>query len=82
MYNVKEGETATLECEVAAANPNTSITWKWFNASSLNDVFFNGPKYVIPNIQRNQSGSYSCTANNSIGSSEAITINMDILCKY
>lgn len=77
-----EGQTATLECEVTAANPNTSITWQWFNASNHNTVLFSGAKYTIPYIQRKQSGLYYCTANNSIGASKPTTINMNIQCKY
>lgn len=81
-YKVIEGKTATLECEVTAANPYALITWMWLNASNHKDVFYNGGKYTLPNVQRNQSGLYSCTAENSIGKSEPITINMDVQCKF
>ena len=80
-YRVKEGQTATLTCTVTAANPYTGITWKWFKTDSPNNVLHNGPSYILPNIQRGTSGSYSCTASNSVGTSEAVTVNVNVQCK-
>nr|XP_022290407.1 cell adhesion molecule 1-like [Crassostrea virginica] len=78
LYSVIEGETATILCEVTDANPNTSITWRWFKTDRPNIVLYNGPNYTIPNIQRVGSGSYSCTANNTVGTSEPATIQVDV----
>lgn len=81
--SVIEGQTGTLQCEVVAANPNTTITWKWFRTETPSDVLYNnGPTYTIPNIKKDMSGSYSCTASNSIGTSEASKVNVDVQCKY
>lgn len=80
-YTVLEEETATIECTVAAANPNISILWKWFKTDSLANVLHNGPTFAIPNIKRNRSGSYSCTASNSVGTSVAVIIDIDIQCE-
>lgn len=33
-YTVIEGQKATLECLVTAANPNTSIICRWFKTDS------------------------------------------------
>lgn len=76
-YNVKEGQKATMECKMTAANPNTSIIWKWFETTSLNKLS-DGPYLMIPNITRDRSGPYSCTASNSVGTSDVVTINLDV----
>nr|XP_022287398.1 basement membrane-specific heparan sulfate proteoglycan core protein-like isoform X2 [Crassostrea virginica] len=80
-YKIIEGETSTLECTVTDANPSTNITWKWIKIASPNMVLYNGPNYTIPNIQRGRSGSYSCTASNSVGTSEAVKVIIDVLYK-
>lgn len=81
-FKVIEGETATMECAVIAANPNGTILWRWIRTESPNDVLHNGSTYIIPYIQRNRSGSYNCTANNSVGISVAVTIDVDVQCEY
>lgn len=80
-YTVLEGETATLECTVAAANPNISILWKWIQTDSFTNILYNGPTFTIPNIERNRSGSYSCTASNTVGTSEPVIIDIDVQCE-
>ena len=81
-YRVREGQTATLACTVTAANPNTNITWRWFKTDSPNNVLHNGPSHILPNIQRGRSGSYSCTASNTVGTSEEATVNVNVQCKW
>ena len=80
-YKVIEGHTATLVCILTAANPNTGIRWKWIKTDSPNTPLHNGPNYTISNIQRDKRGSYSCTATNSVGTSEAVTVDIDVQCK-
>ena len=80
-YRVREGETATLVCALIDANPNTSITWRWIKTDSPNSVLYNDHSYTISNIQRGRSGSYNCTASNTVGTSEADTIYVDVQCK-
>uniref|UniRef100_K1PFN5 Muscle, skeletal receptor tyrosine protein kinase n=1 Tax=Magallana gigas TaxID=29159 RepID=K1PFN5_MAGGI len=63
---------------MTAANPNTSIIWRWYRTDRPNVVLFYGPNYTLPNIQRNMSGTYNCTASNSIGTSEANIINVEV----
>ena len=81
-YRVIEGNTVILMCTMTTANPNTSITWKWIRTDSPATALHNGPKYTIPNIQRGGSGSYSCTASNSVGTSDAATILLDVQCMH
>ena len=45
-------------------------------------MLHNGPNYTIPNIQRGSSGSYSCTASNSVGTSDPATVNLDVQCMH
>lgn len=81
-YRVVEGATATLECRVTAANPNSSITWRWYNTENPSTVLQNGPTLSFPNIHRNRSGSYRCTASNSVGTSFAVSNYLDVQCEY
>ena len=80
-YKVVEEHTATFVCILTAANPNTGITWKWIKTDSPHTALSSGPNYTISNIRREESGLYSCTATNSVGTSEAVTIDVDVLCK-
>lgn len=79
-YIVEEGQTAALKCSLIDANPNTNITWRWFRTDRPYNTLFYGPNYTVPNIQRDISGSYSCKARNSVGTSEADVINVDVQC--
>lgn len=79
-YIVEEGQTVSLSCAVIDANPNTNITWRWFRTDRPYNTLFYGPNYTVSNIQRNMSGSYTCTARNSVGTSEADVINVDVQC--
>lgn len=80
-YKVLEGTIAVLECAVIAANPNISITWRWFRTESPYDVLSYKQIFTIPQIQRNMSGPYNCLASNSVGTSEAAVIIVDVQCK-
>lgn len=79
---VIEGTNATMECKVNAANPSTGITWGWFKTVTPTHALYDGPTYIIPKIQRNRTGYYSCRANNSVGTSVAVTIDVDVQCEY
>lgn len=77
-----EGDNATLECSVKVANPNTNVTWRWFRTVSPMDTLHSGSTYTIFGIMRDMAGSYSCTAKNSIGTSEALIITVNVQCKH
>eukprot|EP00105_Crassostrea_gigas_P033721 XP_011457195.1 PREDICTED: B-cell receptor CD22 [Crassostrea gigas] len=79
-YKVLEGTTAVLRCAVIAANPNTGIMWRWFRTETPIDFEFLSyiPIFTISHIHRNMSGSYNCSASNSVGTSEAAVITVDV----
>nr|XP_022317747.1 hemicentin-2-like [Crassostrea virginica] len=77
-YRIQEERTATLICTVTDANPNTSITWRWNKQDNLNVDLHDGPAYTIPNIQRKRSGTYVCTASNTVGTSEGESVVVDV----
>lgn len=85
-YRVREGGTATLVCTVIDANPSTNITWRWFkrDSGSFFLLVHNGPIYVITNISREISKRYrySCLVSNTVGTSYAADIVIDVQCKY
>ncbi|XP_061194992.1 B-cell receptor CD22-like [Saccostrea echinata] len=77
-YRIEESQTATITCSVTAANPNTDIRWSWIKTDSPSDVLHTVSTYIIPNIQRERSGTYSCRAVNSIGVSSPASIQVDV----
>lgn len=81
-YKVIEGQTATLECRVTAANPVFNITWRWYKTDNPSKVLHNEPTLSIQHIQRTRSGLYHCTASNSVGTSLPVNILLDVQCKY
>lgn len=81
-YNIKEFENASLECTVTDANPETGISWKWSHTEHSSYPLPDGPVFTIPNIQRDMSGAYNCTAKNTEGQSDPITIKVIVECKY
>lgn len=80
-YKVIEGKTAILECTLTDANPYTDIAWIWFKTDSPNNVLHNKPVYTFSNIQRINSGFFSCMASNVVGTSEPLNIYIDVQCK-
>ena len=79
-YTAREGNTCTLICVVAAANPNTNITWRWIKADGPDVILHNGSTYTIANITRGRSGTYNCLASNTVGTSDAVIL-VDVHCK-
>ena len=77
---VKEGESKTVKCEVADANPEvTSISWQ--NVNSLPDQpRIDNDTLKLESVDRGHAGTYRCRAENSYGISE-IDIDVFVLCK-
>ena len=63
-----EGRDALLHC-TAVGNPTPRVTWL-FGAEELPTVLSNG-SILLPSVQINNEGNYTCRATNPLGSTEA-----------
>ena len=73
---VEEGRNVTKECNVTAGTPPLNYFWKNVKTGHVTK----GKLLNIPNIRRNQSGEYRCTANNTCGN-ESTGMFIDVHCK-
>uniref|UniRef100_A0A3B3CJW1 Ig-like domain-containing protein n=1 Tax=Oryzias melastigma TaxID=30732 RepID=A0A3B3CJW1_ORYME len=75
-YVALETQAVSLLCQ-AQSNPPGQTTW-FFNNSRVQT----GSQLTIPKIHRNQSGNYTCSAQNTyLNSSSSRTINMIVYCE-
>ena len=73
---VEEGRNVTKECSVTSGTPPLNYFWKNVKTGHVTtEKLLN-----IPNIRRNQSGEYRCTANNTCGN-ESTGMFIDVHCK-
>ena len=72
---VEEGRNVTKECNVTAGTPRNYF-WKNMKTGQVTE----GKLLNIPNIRRNESGEYRCTANNTCGN-ESTGMFIDVHCK-
>ena len=61
---VNEGQNATIECKVNAANPTPSI---FISDNNGGGIFHVGGKATLQRITRSQAGTYTCMADNGMG---------------
>ena len=73
---VEEGRNVTKECNVTAGTPPRNCFWKNMKTGQVTE----GKLLNIPNIRRNESGEYRCTANNTCGN-ESTGMFIDVHCK-
>ncbi|XP_056009554.1 hemicentin-2-like [Ostrea edulis] len=76
-YHVTEHRDAVMICSVIDANPSTGITWTWKKTSN-SVILSREATYTIHRITRDKAGNYSCAANNSIGTSNPVTVQVDV----
>ena len=80
----KGGRNITLTC-TANGFPTPNITWtQVFDNGSDSNVLFTGQSgepFVLLN-NRNNAGTYRCTANNGIGSAVNHTVSVTVNCEY
>ena len=73
---VEEGRNVTKKCSVTSGTPPLNYFWKNVKTGHVTtEKLLN-----IPNIRRNQSGEYRCTANNTCGN-ESTGMFIDVHCK-
>lgn len=77
-YPILEGNKAILKCIITDYNPKTIIAWKWFKTDNSDYELSNESAYLISNTSRRDKGSYNCTASNSVGTSIAATLYLDV----
>ena len=77
MISAQEDSTVNITCK-ANGNPMPEILWKEKGTGRL--ISTNGV-LSLPNISKDQAGSYICQASNIIGTSQAIETVIDIKCE-
>ncbi|XP_026189282.1 basement membrane-specific heparan sulfate proteoglycan core protein isoform X3 [Mastacembelus armatus] len=73
---VVDGQTATLRCE-AHGFPSPKITWSKLRSSLPRKHKVVNNTLILPNVGRQDSGEYICSATNTMGTSE-VTIMVDV----
>lgn len=75
--DLEEGkDSLVLKCE-ADANPPASIVWRRAGRSEIASL--TGSLQLRP-VGRRDQGLYTCQAQNSVGTSEALSVQLDIKC--
>jgi hypothetical protein len=76
-YTVTEGHTiSTISC-TASCRPECEFIWTGPNVpdGTTNDLY-------LQNINRNQTGTFYCTATNEVGNNMSPNVVVDIKCKH
>ena len=80
-HTIVEGSNLTLQCTVAAANPEPNITWYSVTANSI--ALAQGVNLTFINISRTDAGKYYCVARNRVGKPATSGVSeVNVLCKY
>lgn len=77
-HDLEEGKTLTLTCQTDA-NPPATVVWQ---RSGSHDISSSSDKLQFISIKRYDSGTYTCTARNSVGNSRPESVTLDVKCKY
>ena len=76
--DLEEGkDSLVLRCE-ADANPPASIVWRRAGRSEIASLT---ESLQLRPVGRRDSGLYTCQAQNSVGTSDALSVQLDIKCK-
>ena len=80
---VHEGDNLRLACE-ALGRPKPNITWSKEEAGNQGNtvVVQEGKVLTITNINRTDTGDYTCTAYNGFGKPENQTVYVIVTCEY
>jgi Immunoglobulin domain len=77
--DLEEGkDNLHLRCE-ADANPPASIVWRRAGRSEIASLT---ESLQLRPVGRRDSGLYTCQAQNSVGTSDALSVQLDIKCKF
>ncbi|KAL7016844.1 hypothetical protein ACKWTF_010160 [Chironomus riparius] len=72
----RKGGAVTLECK-ASGNPVPQVSWSG-TGKSLSRIG-EGPILTLERVERQQSGVYQCTADNSVGEAATVDMRLDVL---
>lgn len=76
MYTVTEGDTIPSISCTASCGPRCTSMWTGPNVpdGTTNDLY-------LQNINRNQKGTFYCTATNEVGNKRSSNVEVDVQCK-
>ena len=80
---VLEGDNLQLTCE-ALGQPEPNITWTIEKPGNQGNtvVVQEGKVLNITNINRNASGTFTCTAYNGFSKKESLPVHVNVTCEY
>ena len=73
---IVEGDTVTLQCQVSGTQ---SLKYTWFKDGNPIEEHADG--FSLKNINRNETGKYSCGVENSFGKKISSGKLINVLCK-
>lgn len=77
--DLEEGrDNVVLRC-VADANPAAKIVWK---RAGRSDIVSLEETLQFRPVARRDTGTYTCEAQNIVGASEPLSVQIDVKCKY
>ncbi|XP_060068235.1 hemicentin-1-like [Ylistrum balloti] len=87
-YTVQRGQSVTLECIVSGTPAVTSVTWRRTSGGITDNVIIDNSKYqgsninspslIINNADSVDTGTYVCTATNSIGTATSSQTTLSV----
>jgi hypothetical protein len=75
-YTVAEGDTLPFISCTASCRPHCTFMWTGPNVPDGTATYL-----YLQNINRNQSGTFYCTATNEVGSKMSSSVVVDVRCK-
>jgi hypothetical protein len=78
---ITEGKELRLTCKVDDSPHIKSMYWSMIDKKTMFNLYESNSTLVIPKVNRNNSGVYTCHAETKIGK-ETANISVTIQCKY
>ncbi|GIY43471.1 hemicentin-2 [Caerostris darwini] len=72
--DIEEGESVSVKC-VVDANPQANVIWK---KSGYSSIYALKDQIEFMPVKRSDSGIYSCSATNDVGTSHELEVNIDV----
>ena len=91
-YTGDMGTEVTLECDVVANPPETTVYWRREERGEMVDVDTRSARYsraspsspslTIRNLDTSDTGMYQCFADNPVGTGQSQQTSLRVLCEY